>query len=64
MFDSAAVANPRAYDLTNGILLKEDAAGVAGEVRRVSFAAAYVTTGATQVPGIANASLPFTLTYE
>lgn len=64
VFDSAVAANPKAYDLTNGILLKEDAAGVAGEVRHVSFAAAYVTTGAMQVPGIANASLPFTLTYE
>lgn len=53
-----------AYDLTSGSLLKEAASGAAGEVRRVSFAAAYVTNGATQKPGIANASLPFTLTYE
>ncbi|WP_445989602.1 fimbrial protein [Chromobacterium haemolyticum] len=64
VFDSAAVASPKAFDLTNGALLKEEAAGAIDEVRHVSFAAAYVTTGDTQVPGIANASLPFTLTYE
>lgn len=64
VFDSAAVANPRAYNLTDGALLKEEGEGAADEVRRVSFAAAYVTTGGALEPGIANASLPFTLTYE
>lgn len=52
-----------AFDLTNGALLKETTAGQVNEVRRVSFAAAYVKNG-TPSAGIANASLPFTLTYQ
>ncbi|NHR05792.1 type 1 fimbrial protein [Chromobacterium haemolyticum] len=63
LYDSAVSTNPKAYDLTNGALLKEEAAGTANEVRKVSFAAAYVANG-TPTAGIANASLPFTLTYE
>ncbi|MCD5360943.1 fimbrial protein [Chromobacterium aquaticum] len=61
LYDKAG--STTALNLTSANLLKEDASGAAGEVRRVSFAAAYVADG-TPTAGIANASLPFTLTYE
>lgn len=64
VFDSAAVANPSAYNLTSGVLLQEDQPGQPDDIRRVSFAAAYVGSGGAMSPGIANASLPFTLTYD
>lgn len=68
---NTAESGSTAYNLTNGELYKETAgkdtpAGSAGQSRRISFAAAYVKTGADAdiKPGIANASLPFIVSYE
>ena len=54
-----------AFDLSNGNLLPETTVPSTGGAVNVRFAAAYVAADPTKIkPGIANASLPFTLTYE
>lgn len=58
-------ASASAFDLSNGALLAETAVPSTGGAVNVRFAAAYVAADPTKIkPGIANASLPFTLTYE
>lgn len=58
-------ASANAYDLSNGDLLAQTEVPEGGAAINVRFAAAYVADDATTVkPGVANASLPFTLSYE
>ncbi|CAJ0883695.1 hypothetical protein R20233_02900 [Ralstonia sp. LMG 32965] len=58
-------AGANAYDLSSGNLLAQTTLPATGGAVNVRFAAAYVAADATKIkPGIANASLPFTLTYE
>lgn len=58
-------ASAKAFDLSKGDLLAKTEVPAAGGAINVRFAAAYVAPDATKVkPGIANASLPFTLSYE
>ncbi len=58
-------ATANAFDLSNGDLLAQTEVPAEGGSVNVRFAAAYVAADATKVkPGIANASLPFTLSYE
>ena len=52
-------------DLSNGDLLAQTTVPATGGAVNVRFSAAYVAADAAKIkPGIANASLPFTLTYE
>ena len=58
-------ASATAFDLSSGNLLAETAVPEGGGAINLRFAAAYVTPDAALIkPGIANASLPFTLSYE
>ncbi|MCL6466730.1 MAG: fimbrial protein, partial [Ralstonia sp.] len=58
-------ASANAFDLSNGDLLAQTEVPAAGGSLNVRFAAAYVAADPAKVkPGIANASLPFTLSYE
>ncbi|CAJ0771374.1 fimbrial protein [Ralstonia chuxiongensis] len=58
-------SSANAFDLSNGDLLAQTEVPEGGGSLNVRFAAAYVADDATKVkPGIANASLPFTLSYE
>ncbi|MBN3769079.1 type 1 fimbrial protein [Burkholderia sp. Se-20378] len=58
-------AGEPAFDLSNGDLLAETKLPDEGGSVNVSFAAAYVAQDPSKVTaGIANASLPFTLSYE
>lgn len=58
-------AGANAFDLSNGDLLAQTTVPSTGGAVNVRFAAAYVAADPTKIkPGIANASLPFTLTYE
>ena len=58
-------AGANAFDLSNGDLLAQTTVPSTGGAVNVRFAAAYVAADPTKIkPGVANASLPFTLTYE
>lgn len=58
-------ASANAFDLSNGDLLAQTEVPAAGGSLNVRFAAAYVAADPAKVkPGIANASLPLTLSYE
>ena len=58
-------ASANAFDLGSGDLLAQTDVPATGGTLNVRFAAAYVAPDATKIkPGIANASLPFTLSYE
>ncbi|CAJ0715659.1 hypothetical protein LMG6871_01527 [Ralstonia edaphis] len=58
-------ATANAFDLSGGDLLAQTEVPAEGGSINVRFAAAYVAPDATKIkPGIANASLPFTLSYE
>jgi major type 1 subunit fimbrin (pilin) len=58
-------ATANAFDLSSGDLLAQTEVPAEGGSINVRFAAAYVAPDATKIkPGIANASLPFTLSYE
>lgn len=58
-------AGAKAYNLSNGDLLPEQQIKAGDGPVSVRFSAAYVSDNpATITAGIANASLPFTLTYE
>jgi major type 1 subunit fimbrin (pilin) len=58
-------AGANAFDLSNGDLLAQTELPASGGAINVRFAAAYVAADAAKIqPGVANASLPFTLSYE
>lgn len=58
-------SNMNAFDLGSGDLLAQTDVPATGGAINVRFAAAYVAADPTKIkPGIANASLPFTLSYE
>ncbi|KVC95583.1 fimbrial protein [Burkholderia ubonensis] len=57
-------AGTQAFDLANGDLLKSHKFNEAGSLN-LRFAAAYVAEDPTKIKaGVANASVPFTMTYE
>ncbi|SFP40131.1 fimbrial protein [Ralstonia sp. NFACC01] len=58
-------ASASAFDLSSGDLLAQTDVPASGGTLNVRFAAAYVAADPTKIkPGIANASLPFTLSYQ